>query len=334
MKKHYREIDILRGIAICMVLLYHSVIVFPINLHEIAWCKTLHSFLWCLEMPLFFLVSGFCFSYTGGYGGYLSKKIKRLLVPHVVFALLDILPRIIPNPLVNKQLDAVELLKEFVLYGGSDWFLWVLFLILLCFPAAELFCRRVKRGPAVLLAGSLLLYFMSPRLPDLLLFNMAAEYTVYFYIGYFIRRLGYDTFKAGLLNGVTAAVCAAVTGGAFIWTLSDGESMAAPLLTALAGCLFFWRAAAALSGGRFRTADHFLNACGRYSLQMYLLGGYALVASRTALVMLLHITLPAAVIVCNFAADAAVTLAASKFVLERFRPLRIISGLPWEGKST
>ena len=144
-KKRLPEMDILRGMAILMVLLYHSIIVFPVNLHEIQWCSALHTFLWVVQMPLFFLVSGFC--YTGlhspagvgkpdcsgqprpgaelsgsgrktaslaGYGSYLRKKCSRILVPHIVFSLLDILPRIIPNPLVNEQMEWREALKDFV----------------------------------------------------------------------------------------------------------------------------------------------------------------------------------------------------------------------------
>ncbi len=38
-KKYYEEIDILKGIAITLVVLGHSVIVYPINLHDIFWCK-------------------------------------------------------------------------------------------------------------------------------------------------------------------------------------------------------------------------------------------------------------------------------------------------------
>ena len=83
-KPYYKEIDILRGLAILMVLCYHSILVYPINLHEIAWCRELHSYLWVVEMPLFFLVSGFCFQYgtpeKAGvgktYGAYLWKKIS------------------------------------------------------------------------------------------------------------------------------------------------------------------------------------------------------------------------------------------------------------------
>ena len=51
--KHYREIDILRGIAIIMVFLGHAVIVYPINLENVAWCRGLVAFISAVHMPLF-----------------------------------------------------------------------------------------------------------------------------------------------------------------------------------------------------------------------------------------------------------------------------------------
>lgn len=57
-KKHYVEIDVLKGIAIAMVVLGHAVIRYPINLHEVAWKKAIYDWVETMHMPLFFMVSG------------------------------------------------------------------------------------------------------------------------------------------------------------------------------------------------------------------------------------------------------------------------------------
>ena len=67
MKKYYEDIDILKGIAIILVIIGHAVILFPINLHEITWCNNIFKFVSISHMPLFFLISGFCYSYANDY---------------------------------------------------------------------------------------------------------------------------------------------------------------------------------------------------------------------------------------------------------------------------
>ena len=83
--KHYREIDILRGIAIIMVFLGHAVIVYPINLENVAWCRGLVAFISAVHMPLFFIVAGFCFHRKSTYVDMVQKKIQRLLIPYTAF---------------------------------------------------------------------------------------------------------------------------------------------------------------------------------------------------------------------------------------------------------
>ena len=61
MSERYEKIDILRGIAISLVVLGHAIIVFPINLHEIAWCNYVFIWLSSVHMPLFFLFPDFVF---------------------------------------------------------------------------------------------------------------------------------------------------------------------------------------------------------------------------------------------------------------------------------
>lgn len=46
-KKHIDLIDILKGVAIISVLICHSVIVYPVNLENVAWSNAL-KLLWIL----------------------------------------------------------------------------------------------------------------------------------------------------------------------------------------------------------------------------------------------------------------------------------------------
>ena len=326
-----------------MVLLYHSIIVFPVNLHEIPWCSALHSFLWKIEMPLFFLVSGFCAFYSfeeksagkdrdragkpgWNYLDYIRKKSLRILVPHVVFGLLDIVPRSIPNPFVHKQASPKEAIRDFVLYGGSDWFLWVLFLLFLLFPLLAVCCRMGRTGEGIAAAASLILYFFSGCFPEIFLLSAAAKFQAFFVAGHLLRQELYESGQSRLMQRPFVPIVGSLLMG-FTLTLQVAEEGTAGMLIFVAGgvLLFLWMAEK--SSG---SAGRFLMVCGVYSLQMYLLGGYTLVISRTLLVSVLGLTEPAAIIAGNFALNVLLTTGITHFIIRPVKLFRILCGMQRE----
>lgn len=325
MKKHYPEIDKLRGIAIIMVILYHAVIVYPVDLREIYWCKVLRDFLWYMEMPLFFIVSGFCCScQEGRTGAYLRKKAKRLLVPYFAFGLLEILPRIIPNPLVNEQMLPGEAFVDLFLYGGSNWFLWTLFVLSALYPVVQKLCRKGMLVKAGLLAAAFFLYLLSYRMTNLFLIQMCAWFFLYFLIGNLLRQFDYEKLKRAASNQAWPAVVGFMVMAAVFWqNCIRGENRMLIPFGVLGGLAFFWYAA--VKSGRL--SGSFLQLCGKYSLQLYLVGAYSLVASRTLLVSIGGLSGPALIILFNFIIDLLLTLWISRYIIERFRLLRFLSGM-------
>ncbi len=330
-KRRWKEMDMLRGMAILMVLLYHSILVFPVNLHEIMWCRMLHTFLWTVQMPLFFLVSGFCYSFRGSYREYVVRKCRRILIPHLVFSALDILPRLIPNPFVHEQMDLQEAVTDLVLYGGSDWFLWTLFVIVLLFPALErlLTGRNALRRAGIFLV--VLLFLAKPYITDLFLMNMVSQYLWYFFLGYGLRRKADHVFpklkRPGFLLPALASMLLFFA-GFVVWNEEVwGGTRLLEVVCVLSSFLFFF----ALSGCCGRRLSGFLTDCGTWSLQMYLLDAYALVLTRTLLVSVLGLQIPAFIILGNFLADTVLVLLISKYILTKAKVFRIFCGIPEKG---
>ncbi len=339
-KKYYPEMDKLRGVAILMVLLYHSILVYPVDLTQNLWCRYLHAFLWMAEMPLFFLIAGFCFRYRQSYGMYCLGKVKRVLIPHLVFGAADTLMRVIPNPLVNRTVNGAEALREFFLYGANDWFLLSLFTIFLIAPALWKLMKR-KYGCVAVIAVSLLVFLGYRYVPVEFSLRNSSRFLLYFVIGMVLR----EKEEQGVPARAALFVPAAAAGGIGFYMLQNQHWMiylgavlfgditigyVLRLLLELAAslgicyavyCLVLWLQ------NRNRYADRFLTLCSRYSLQMYLLDGYALVASRMALTDVLGVQTPAVIILGNFIADTAVVLAVTHFILKRFKLTRVLCGL-------
>ena len=162
-RKHYKEIDSLKGFAIFLVVLGHAIIYFPINLHENTYCEGLFKILSSVHLPLFFVISGFCFSYHGNYGAYVLKKIKRLMVPYFVFNLLDLLPRAMFPQFVNRSRGITESVIDMLLYGGEYWFLFALFMIFLIYPAIYKWQEESRARKAAILLLSLILAIKIPN---------------------------------------------------------------------------------------------------------------------------------------------------------------------------
>lgn len=327
-KKYYEEIDLLKGIAITLVVLGHSVIVYPINLHDIFWCRTIYDFVRTTHMPLFFLVSGFCFSIKTGYGEYLWKKTRRIFLPYVLFNLIDMVPRALFSALVHRPRSIRESLTVICYEGGAYWFLYSLYLIFLIFPLLAPL-MRTKWGKLAVCLVCLGLKFV-PGLPRIFLIRRTIYHLLYFVVGYCLR----DTLQiedvrtfvnrnrwlsvilSFALPAVILALCPVYT------ETGDSQLLGIPL--AFIGITTALLIAVQLKGGVIR--EHLLGF-GRYSLQIYLLNGFLLTLSRSFIVLVLHIQTPAAIILFNWFVNLVVSYYLIKWIFSRFGLTRAAFGI-------
>lgn len=317
------RVDTLKGIAIFFVTLGHAIVFYPVNLHEDPACQLVFEFVSSLHMELFFLLSGYCFRFRGGYGKFVKKKLLRLGIPYVVFNLLDMVPRQLLASLVNRPRPMGESLERILFRGGELWFLYALFVLFLFFPALHGLCEKCPKGDLLLLAASLPLAYFSPLLPEVFLLNRVGQYLFYFILGYALRRRE-DWLRKAFLPRWTAGKGLTGLG---LWCGLFALNRRCPsfllyTLTVLAGCLFLlWLA------GRGEV-EKAMAGPGRYSLQIYLFNGFLLVPARELICGFFHVEAPWLIVAFNEFVTFVCAYWFTKLVVTRFRITRFVTGLP------
>lgn len=128
-----REIDILKGVAMLLVMLGHSYLQVPFDSLEAAsWSRWLNECIYSFHMPLFFVVSGFL--YNGGGDkptvSILKNKAVRLLIPYLCVTITVMLAKLMtPSTMTTHALagDVLQNLKFIFVDCGNRWFVYILF---------------------------------------------------------------------------------------------------------------------------------------------------------------------------------------------------------------
>lgn len=136
-----KTIDILRGIAMLMVVLGHTMTGCTINAEN----SFLFNVIWTLQMPLFILISGYVTKYsrpiTSGkaWGKFVCKKTFAYLMPWVVWTF-------VIRGLLFKQ--TLYLNVKYILFhmDSGYWFLFTLWTIVMIYGIAQFLSERICAG--------------------------------------------------------------------------------------------------------------------------------------------------------------------------------------------
>lgn len=274
-KKHIDLIDILKGVAIISVLICHSVIVYPVNLEEVAWCNILKRFVDSYQMPLFFMISGFLCSYKGNYGGYLLARVKRILVPYIVFDAAALLLRVVGGSLVNRSMDIKSAIFQLFLQGtsaGGYWFLYTLFVISVIAPLFWVILKKNRLLGLPIIAVCVIVSALFD-LPEICSLKSVVYYLTYFIIGMMLKGCDFGKIKDKRI--VILTVSAAVFCLSFIPLRIYADkvySVAGIYISALSASAFFASFFSLVKMPKF--IKNQLMTSGKYSLQYYLLNAF------------------------------------------------------------
>lgn len=139
MEREY-SIDNLRAIAILLVVLGHSIIIYDLSWGLIHTNTEFLPFMYLkkvinlLQMPLFFSISGFCFCLSRNKnfsGKFLTNKVKRIIIPYFLVCLLYMDPIKVLLHVPGYDFSMNLIIQQVLLYvnNGHLWYLPTLFLM-------------------------------------------------------------------------------------------------------------------------------------------------------------------------------------------------------------
>lgn len=186
-------IDYLKAIAIFLVILGHAVSYYMKNSQETSTAvRIAYILIYSVHVPLFFMIAGYL-NHEQNFQIYLWKKIKRILVPFIVFSILKIIySNIISNSFSHGNNLRDQLIDAFII-GNLYWFIYTIFIIYLIAPL--MWGKRDSKNFLLkfciffILAFAVNAYGAEELVNYFQIFNVI-HYLPFFYTGYILKRYG------------------------------------------------------------------------------------------------------------------------------------------------
>lgn len=201
----YETIDIAKGLAIILVVIGHFVSEYMPRGYDVA-----REVIYMFHMPLFVFASGFLYQATRrpvGYATFLWGKFKRLMVPYFAVSVIVISIKLAMSGVLPLEHPVTWYTYLEILWYPSAgyflWFLWALWWMMVVIP-----WFKTPRLRMLLLSASLILYFISPQLPDIFCLKQFGGMLVFFsggtVVNDYMRR--YNISRASMLWQVVSVV--------------------------------------------------------------------------------------------------------------------------------
>ena len=281
-KKRNTYIDVLRGIAMLIVVLGHTMTGATNNSEK----SFLFNIIWSLQMPLFILISGYVTRYskriTSSFKlkSVLIKRTKAYLLPWFVWTIF------VRGILINKEIP--HLFHIFWNMDSSYWFLFTIWAINVVYCISEFFSLKVQKDyqtfKNTIMIWLMFVFGMIILLGIGIIFGLSflgIKLTLYYMPFYFCGFLyGKYQDKIHMLKGSKKVIELVVAISAIVWMYSlirinlysfqdSGINIIIRAIVSMTGCITIF--------GLIRdcniiknTVGNFLEWCGKHSLEIYL----------------------------------------------------------------
>lgn len=280
-------VDIVRGIAILMVIFGHTISNNNIIEYENSF---LFKIVFSLQMPLFMLISGYCTKFSkkidniNDYMCYLAKRTLTYILPFFVWTIIKYLVSF------NSQNVFQYLLSLAYNMDSGYWFLFSLWSICLIFGTSSYIGNKIKSNDIVkvLIICVLNIIMLVPLLIlakyqgiNFLGIKYTAYYILFFLVGYiFVNlkdRINVETYKKIEQITFLICLCAYFVLSVFFNVYLIGETIIELIIRfslSITGCVVL---IVFLNSIREKiTKSKFLIMCGRESLGIYVIHSFFL----------------------------------------------------------
>lgn len=324
MKERYKELDLMKGIAIILVFLYHSLQLGRsnfINLNNLTEIIFINAYYFM--MPLFFIISGFLSNSKKecNLKKYYIGKLKRLFIPYLFINFIDFIPRTLFPNLVNSKFGGI---KEVLFYGTKiTWFVYTLFIIFMIFPLIEKFI--IKKDKYYIFGIFILFinYLGFTAKIELFAINTVVYYFIYFYLGYIIRPFYKEKIHDGVFTSNKFFVILSVIFLGFFYKFLL-VNFFTKILFVLMSILFYLNITKRIKENS--EIYKLLKFFGVNSLTFYLFDGFTAVICRTIILKIIPIERTALCIVLLFISKTLLTFIVIKLIVVKSSVLSFLLG--------
>ena len=327
-KKYYREVNIMKGLAMLLAVIGHSLPDASKNFWiagQGSFSEFLYHWIYSFHMAAFFCCAGFLFipkiKSTNLGGGVILKRFKRLMIPYFFYSFSYLILKSQFALLADHPLEDNAFLLMFVGVSPSFgcWFLWVLFMISMLFVILRGF--NIK----IMLIISLALYLMAVMIGSEHFIGHVGDVmccSLWFALGGLVG-CNYDSFKGWLQKpwlGVGAFGCLTTLQLTLIDLIDKDLLILVSMAKTLCGIEMIYVLAVYLTNHHSKSIIYkFVNMIGNYCMDIYLLSMFVLVPMRILYVNfgLMNYINYYLYIVISVAVGIAIPYYASRFIVRK-----------------
>jgi fucose 4-O-acetylase-like acetyltransferase len=265
-------IDSLKGYAIVLVLLGHVIVISNPSDFSKSW---LWAFIYAFHMPLLLFLSGYLVYQkpVGPVVNFIFKKSKSLLFPYFIWLFIGIF---VVNKFILNNDVWMYLIKHLVIFDNI-WFLPVLFisfLILYLFISFENFLSDYKLRDLTLLlflAGYLVSWGCEPPVQGLILVRWFSPFVI---IGYLAAERGEKLIEKKYLVPLASIIFILLLPSWSKYVIYFNASFLGLIIDFILAITGIIMAYGLMQSLKKTLVDKFLNFCGIYSLEIYLISNF------------------------------------------------------------